>query len=87
MIQMSVSEFIIAKMTRFYIESVSSAMDIVYKEISTITPFIFVLTTGSDPTSILYKFAQEMNFMDKLKQISLGQGQEKKAERLIESGK
>jgi len=37
-------------------------MDVVYKETSPITPFIYVLTTGSDPMSILLKFAQDMKF-------------------------
>ena len=66
MVQISVSDFIIAEMDKFYVESVSSAMEVVYKEISTTVPFIFVLTTGSDPMSILVKFSQDMGFGDKL---------------------
>lgn len=73
-VQMSISDFIIAEMGKFYVESVSSAMEVVFKEISTVTPFIFVLTTGSDPMSILLKFAQDMGLQEKLQQISLGQG-------------
>jgi dynein heavy chain len=49
-------------------------MDIVYQDISKTVPLIFVLSAGADPTSQLIKFAQEMNFMDKLTAISLGQG-------------
>lgn len=71
---MSISDFIITEMGKFYVESVSSSMEVVYREISTVTPFIFVLTTGSDPMSILLKFAQDMGLQEKLQQISLGQG-------------
>lgn len=87
LVQMSMITFIIKELGQFYVESVSSAMEIVYKEISPIIPFIYVLTTGSDPMSILLKFAADKGFSDRLQQISLGQGQEKKAEKLIEDGK
>lgn len=63
---MSISDFIITEMGKFYVESVSSSMEVVYREISTVTPFIFVLTTGSDPMSILLKFAQDMGLQEKL---------------------
>jgi len=44
MIQISMSQFIILEMDKFYVESPSTAMDILYKEINTYTPLIFVLT-------------------------------------------
>lgn len=72
MIQISMTEFIIRETDKFYVESPSGAMDILYKEISTITPLIFVLTQGADPTSILLKFAEDMGFREKLNPISLG---------------
>jgi dynein heavy chain len=62
-------------------------MEIVYPEISITTPFIFVLTAGSDPMSILLKFAEEKNMADRLHQISLGQGQGPKATELIKQAK
>jgi len=74
MINRSFADYVVREQERFYIEAVSSAMDIVYKEINVYTPLIFVLTTGSDPTSIILKFASEMGFGDKLHAISLGQG-------------
>jgi len=74
LVQMSVTEYIIQAIGQFYVESVSSAMDVVYREINVYTPFIFVLTTGADPNSILNKFADQMEFREKLKAISLGQG-------------
>jgi len=47
-------------------------MNVMYENINKTTPLIFVLSQGADPTSQLIKFAQEMNFMDKLTAISLG---------------
>jgi len=72
-------------MGKFFVESPSSSMDILYKQINVFTPLIFVLTQGADPTSILLKFAADMDFSDKLNPISLGQGQGVKAEMLIAS--
>ena len=46
-----------------------------FKDSSTNTPLIFVLSVGTDPAADLYKFAEEMRFTKKLNAISLGQGQ------------
>merc|ERR1712054_248297 len=48
-------------------------------------PIIFILSTGADPSPYLFKLAKEGGFYEKLKVISLGQGQGPKAEALIES--
>ena len=83
MINLAFAEFVVREQDRFYIEAVSSAMDVVYKELNVYTPLIFVLTTGSDPTSIILKFAADMGMSEKLNAISLGQGQGPKAELMI----
>jgi dynein heavy chain len=49
------------------------------------TPIIFILSTGADPTASLLKFAQDKGKV--LSVISLGQGQGKKAEHLINRSK
>ena len=56
-----------------------------YKDTTSRSPFIFILSTGSDPISALTKFAssKEMNMADRLHMISLGQGQGPIAEELI----
>lgn len=59
-------------------------MEILYADTDYKTPLIFILSTGADPTSQLLKFAQSKNYGDRLFPISLGQGQEKKADALIE---
>jgi len=59
-------------MGKFYVEPPSVKLDIIYKDLSVFTPLIFVLSQGADPTGALLKFAEEMNFMEKLFPISLG---------------
>ncbi len=40
-----------------------------------LTPIVFVLSTGADPTLYLYNLAREMSFLERLRMISLGQVQ------------
>jgi dynein heavy chain len=47
------------------------------------TPIIFVLSTGSDPTGALIKFAEDRGILNKFQSISLGQGQGPVAEKLV----
>ena len=73
---------------KYFIESPSVTMDIVYPDTNKTTPLIFILSAGADPTTQLLKFAKDMNFEDKLGTISLGQGQEENAKRRMqEAGK
>lgn len=51
-----------------------------------ITPVIFVLSAGADPIADLIELAKSKGLGDKLKVISLGQGQGKIASRLIDEG-
>ncbi|KAJ1555212.1 Dynein heavy chain 6, axonemal, partial [Nowakowskiella sp. JEL0078] len=56
-----------------------------YKDTSCRTPFIFILSSGSDPVQALMKFAsgKDVNMADRLHMISLGQGQGPIAEDLV----
>jgi dynein heavy chain len=72
-------------MGRFFIDPQSVTMEIVQADTDYRTPLIFILSTGADPTSQLLKFSDSKGYGDKLFPISLGQGQEKKADKLIES--
>ena len=50
----------------------------IYEQSSPLTPIVFILSPGSDPASDLTKLAERSGFgTNKLKFLSLGQGQEK----------
>ena len=45
-----------------------------YKDTDRRTPIVFILSTGADPTGILFRFATDMKYRERLRVISLGQG-------------
>jgi len=52
-----------------------------------VSPIIFVLSPGADPMTYLFDLAKQENMFDKLKILSLGQGQGEKARENILSGR
>ncbi len=58
-----------------------------YADSDNVTPVIFVLSQGADPSSQLISFAEQMSFSDRFEYTSLGQGQDVVAEALIEKGR
>jgi dynein heavy chain len=68
-----------------FIESQPFDLSASYTQSDSSTPIIFVLSSGADPTAYLMKLARDSGFYDKIKVISLGQGQGPKAEVLIET--
>jgi dynein heavy chain len=81
----TVPQFISENLGKQYVESQPFDLAAPYQASNPETPIIFVLSTGADPSPYLFKLAREIGFYDKLKVISLGQGQGPKAEALIES--
>ncbi len=55
-----------------------------YKDSSNLTPLVFILSKGSDPTKAFNIFCTEMKFNRKVQSLSLGQGQGPKATTMIE---
>ena len=70
-------------MGSYYTDSQTVTMEKIYVDTDQLTPLIFILSTGADPTDQLYKFAKEKGFLERLGTISLGQGQTQKALNLI----
>ena len=68
---------------RQFVESPPVVLSEIFPDTSSITPVIFVLSVGSDPTGALIKLAENMGVLDKLHSVSLGQGQGPVAERMI----
>ena len=56
----------------------------VFPDTNSATPIVFLLSSGSDPTAMLFKFAQDMGTSDGLLSMSLGQGQGPVAQRLVD---
>jgi len=55
-----------------------------YKDSNVLSPLVFVLSKGSDPTKAFIEFATKMKMDRKYRMLSLGQGQGNKAVKLIE---
>ena len=72
-------------MGTYYDEIKTTTLEELYATTDYKTPVIFILSTGADPTSSLLKYATEKG--KSLAVISLGQGQGKKAEKLINRAK
>lgn len=62
LVQQSMGSYIIKELGQFFIEPPISTMDILYNDIDTSIPLIYVLTVGADPTALLLKFVYEKNF-------------------------
>ena len=68
-------------MGAYFDEIKTTTLEVIFSTSDYKTPVIFILSTGADPTSSLLKYAAEKG--RQLSVISLGQGQGKKAEKLI----
>jgi len=77
------AKYVEEKMGRSFTESPPIQLSEIYPDTDYQTPVIFVLSSGSDPTGSLIKFAEEMNYLSRLQSISLGQGQGPVAEKYI----
>ncbi|XP_066254312.1 dynein axonemal heavy chain 6 [Euwallacea similis] len=79
-----IMEFVKLNLGQAFIESPPVSLNLLYQDTSNAVPLIFVLSTGLDPFRTFQRFAADMGYSDKLKSISLGQGQGLVAERLIQ---
>lgn len=66
----AVTEYVKMELGTFYITAPPSGMDDAFPGTDPATPFIYILSMGADPTSVLYKFATKADYMDKLQTIS-----------------
>ena len=53
----AVTEYVKNQLGTFYITAPPSIMDDVFPDTDVTTPFIYILSQGVDPTSVLFKFA------------------------------
>ncbi|XP_078000357.1 dynein axonemal heavy chain 1-like isoform X2 [Glandiceps talaboti] len=81
----AMQDYVANNLGQRFIEPQTADLAIAFKDSSSTTPLIFVLSAGTDPAADLYKFAEEMRFAKKLSSISLGQGQGPRAEAMMRS--
>ncbi|XP_056619544.1 dynein axonemal heavy chain 6 [Triplophysa dalaica] len=79
----AVTEFVISCLGQQFVENPPVDLATLYTDISPSTPLVFILSTGSDPMGAFQRFANEKEYQDRVKSISLGQGQGPIAERMI----
>ncbi|DBA76763.1 TPA: hypothetical protein ACH3X2_008790 [Trebouxia sp. C0005] len=82
----AVQDFVEAQLGRKFVEPPVFDLKACHADSTPITPLIFVLSAGSDPTAALLQFAAEKDMSSRLSSISLGQGQGPKAAAMIQEG-
>jgi dynein heavy chain len=76
-------DFVKSNLGQQFVESPPVDLHTLYEDMSSTTPLVFVLSTGSDPMSAFLRFAKEMGYSERVHAISLGQGQGPVAEKMI----
>jgi len=79
----AVTQFVRENLGKEFVESPAVDLNTLYEDMSPTIPLVFILSTGSDPMNAFLRFAKEMNYIDRVHAISLGQGQGPVAEKLI----
>lgn len=65
-------------MSEKYVTPPIISFESIFEQSTTTSPIVFILSPGSEPASDLFKLAERIGFgTNKLKYLSLGQGQEK----------
>ena len=81
------TDFVASKLGDSFAEAPKVSMIDVYNDTNKITPCIFVLVSGADPTELLLQLAKSKGYGDRLQVISLGQGQGPRAEAMIDNAR
>ena len=76
--------YVVKRMGKRFVEPPPFDLQLCYRDSTTTTPLLFVLSKGSDPTKAFNEFARSLKFDKKTRMLSLGQGQGIKAANLIE---
>ncbi|PVD32839.1 hypothetical protein C0Q70_08286 [Pomacea canaliculata] len=82
----AVMEYVTKIMGEKYVTPPIISFESVFDQSTPASPIVFILSPGSDPASDLMKLAERIEFgSNKLKFLSMGQGQEKVALQLLET--
>lgn len=88
----SITNYVLETLGENFIQIKPTSLSKIFKNETTCrVPIIFVLSVGADPTSLMYRLAEKMEFSEKLDIISLGKGQGDRAKahikKAIEEGR
>eukprot|EP00945_MAST-04E_sp_MAST-4E-sp1_P005163 g5163.t1 len=81
---LAVQNFVIQESGAEFVKPPTFNLKACFEDSTSITPLVFVLSAGSDPTGAILKFGADCNAEYNV--ISLGQGQGPKAEKLMDMG-
>jgi len=81
---MGVNDFVAGQVGEKFIEPPPFDLQACFTESSVVAPLIFVLSMGADPMADLLKLCGDAKMLKRFDQVSLGQGQGPKAEKLIQ---
>ncbi|ESO91629.1 hypothetical protein LOTGIDRAFT_122204, partial [Lottia gigantea] len=82
----AVTEYITSVMGEKYVTPPIISFEAIFEQSTPMSPIVFILSPGSDPASDLMKLAERLEFgTNKLKYLSMGQGQEQVALQLLET--
>jgi dynein heavy chain len=79
-----VLNFVVEKLGQRFVEPPPFDLQACFKDSNVLSPLVFVLSKGSDPTKAFLEFAKKSKMDRKVRMLSLGQGQGVKAVKLIE---
>jgi dynein heavy chain len=78
-------DFVALNMGTAFVESPPVLMKDLYADTDPLTPIVFILSTGADPTDMFHTFCKTMKMDKKMQLVALGQGQGPRAEAAIEA--
>jgi dynein heavy chain len=84
---LSIKTFVSNTLGQMFIESPVFDLKGSFEDSSSTTPIIFILSPGADPISYLITLAKDKEMDNRLKMLSLGQGQGEIAKELIKAGR
>ena len=59
----AITQFVSVSLGKEFVESPPVDLNLLYEDMSSTIPLVFVLSTGSDPMNAFLRFAKEMNYM------------------------
>ena len=81
-----ITQVVGAYLGKMFTESPQFDLEASYADTSNVSPVIFILTEGTDPTPVFYEFAAQKGFQDRMLVRSLGQDQGVFAQQYIHEG-